>query len=398
MKAKPPKCQAIALRSRCSADSRVYDPGLTIGSVHIPHPQQQPIKFLGMPFTATLSAEHHRNALVSKTESLMQKIDGAPLSGKQKVKIYRYAMPVKMSWDLKLYQLPQSFIQRSLDPVCTRFLKKWLRLPQCANPSVLFLEPAKGGLGLPSMATFHLALSAGKLARLTHSRDPVVSRLATKSTKHQSDMNFRPAKAVLEAGSGNTRLTVPQLKQKVCKQIRDEDSQMRLNDIHRLDVQGRFLRIMGSFCPTDYWSRAVWSLPARPMSFAVNSAQDTLPHNSNLVRWKRPVSPWCPLCGGLQTLRHVLNACKQVLQERRYDQRHNEVLREIVTYPGGHQSAADYQMVADFDSDTHTFPIHICSTTKRPDIVMRNEKTKTVYLVELTVCFDENFADASMKK
>ena len=173
---------------------------------------------------------------------------------------------------------------------------------------------------------------------------------------------------------------------------------MRLNDIQRLDVQGRFLRIMDSFCLTDYWSRAIWSLPARQMSFAMNSAQDTLPHNSNLMRWKRPVSPWCPFCGGLQTLRHVLNGCKQALQERQYNQRHDEVLREIVTYLGGHLSAADYQMVADLDSDTYTFPTHVCPTTERPDIVIWNEKTKTVYLIELTVCFADNFADASMRK
>ena len=49
-------------------------------------------------------------------------------------------------------------------------------------------------------------------------------------------------------------------------------------------------------------------------------------------------------------------------------------------------------------SINYTFPIHICSTTERADIVMCNEKTKTVYLIELTVCFDENFADASMRK
>ena len=217
-----------------------------------------------------------------------------------------------------------------------------------------------------------------------------MSSLATKSANHQAGMNFRPAKTVLEAWSSNTHLTVPQLKRKVSKQIRDEDSQMRLNDIHRLDVQGRFLRIMDSFCLTDYWSRAIWSLPARQMSFAMNSAQDTLPHNSNLMRWKRPVSPWCPFCGGLQTLRHILNGCKQALQERQYNQRHDEVLREIVTYLSGHLSAADYQMVADLDSDTYTFPTHVCPTTERPDIVIWNEKTKTVYLIELTVCFADN--------
>ena len=142
---------------------------------------------------------------------------------------------------------------------------------------------------------------------------------------------------------------------------------------------------MQSSCSTDYWSRAVWSLPARQMSFAVNSAQDTLPHNSNLVRWKRPVSPWCPLCGDLQTLRHVLNGCKQALQERRYDQRHDEILREIVTYLGEHLSDADYQMVADLDSGTYTFPIHICPTTEC-DGFQGQSLTKQTAFVSATAC------------
>ena len=46
-------------------------------------------------------------------------------------------------------------------------------------------------------------------------------------------------------------------------------------------------------------------------------------------------------------------------------------------------------MVADLDPDTYTFPVHICPTTERPDIVTWNEKTKIVFLIELTVCFDE---------
>ena len=36
MKAKPSKCQAIALRSHSSAVNHVYDPNLTIGGTLIP--------------------------------------------------------------------------------------------------------------------------------------------------------------------------------------------------------------------------------------------------------------------------------------------------------------------------------------------------------------------------
>ena len=178
------------------------------------------------------------------------------------------------------------------------------------------------------MSNFHAALSARKWARLTHSQDPTVSSLAIKFANHQARLNSRPASVFLEAWSSSIPQTMSQVKCRVSKQIQEENSQKRLDNIHNLDVQGRFLRILDSFCPTDYWSRAVWSLPAWQMSFAVNSAQDTLPHNSNLRRWKRPVSPLCPLCGSLQTLRHVLNACKQALQERWYDRRHDEVLRD----------------------------------------------------------------------
>ena len=82
--------------------------------------------------------------------------------------------------------------------------------------------------------------------------------------------------------------------------------------------------------------------PSRTKEFHCEQyTQDT--HNSNLVRWKRPVSPLCLLCGGLQPLRHILNGCKQVLRERQYNQRQDEVLREIVTFLGQHLSAINYQ-------------------------------------------------------
>ena len=35
------------------------------------------------------------------------------------------------------------------------------------------------------------------------------------------------------------------------------------------------------------WSKAVQSLPAEQMRFALNAAVDTLPHNANLHLWKR---------------------------------------------------------------------------------------------------------------
>lgn len=53
-------------------------------------------------------------------------------------------------------------------------------------------------------------------------------------------------------------------------------------------------------------------------------------------------------------------------------------------------------MVGILDSRRLHLPMHICSATERLDIVTVNEMTKTVYPIELTVCFDEK--SMQMKK
>ena len=195
----------------------------------------------------------------------------------------------------------------------------------------------------------------------------------------------------MEVWSGNSHLSAHKLKLMVAKVVQDKDNQRCPEGTKDLEVQGRFLKILSDspHSQIDYWSKAVWSLPAKQMAFAVNSTQDMLPHNSNLRQWKRPVAPSCLLCGDLQTLRHVLNGCLRALQGRRYDARHNEVLQEIARHLENHFNLVEYQLLADLDSD-YTFPPQLCPTTEKPDIVIWNERTKVVYLMELTVCFDEN--------
>ena len=116
----------------------------------------------------------------------------------------------------------------------------------------------------------------------------MVSSRAVKSVQHRADLNSQAAKSVLDVCTNNTDVSVAQLKQKAMRTIRIADSQDRLENICQLEVQGCLARTLNAKhnLSGDYWSRAVWSLPARHVSFAVNSAQDTLVllHNSNLVK------------------------------------------------------------------------------------------------------------------
>ena len=56
-----------------------------------------------------------------------------------------------------------------------------------------------------------------------------------------------------------------------------------------------------------------------------------------------------------------------------------------------------FQMTADLDVSYH-FPSHITSTDLRPDIVIWSDTRRTVLIIELTVCFETNYADAQERK
>jgi hypothetical protein len=88
------------------------------------------------------------------------------------------------------------------------------------------------------------------------------------------------------------------------------------------------------------------------------------------------------------------------LGKRQFDHRHDEVLREIFSYlctnlPCLHPQ---FKATADLATVGYSFPVHLYPTDERPDIVLWKDDTKEVILIELTVCFQENFADASQRK
>ena len=87
---------------------------------------------------------------------------------------------------------------------------------------------------------------------------------------------------------------------------------------------------------------------------------------------------------------HVLNHCQVALELRRYNQRHNNVLRVIVD---GLQSLCppQYQIMAGLPESTYDFPSTAASTDLRPDLVVWSDTQQVMVLAELTVCFETNY-------
>ena len=178
--------------------------------------------------------------------------------------------------------------------------------------------------------------------------------------------------------------------------VKEEDTEMKSSLMMASQRRGEALRLAEGEAATQ-WASALENLTPFQLKFALNACQDTLPHNSNLALWKGHPSE-CKLCGERQTLLHVLCNCPVALQLRRYNVRHDDVLRVIFMLlkehlPANHSIIADLQ-----DQPIYVFPPHVARTDLRPDIVIWNDVTRSVLLFELTVCHESNFVDAHQRK
>ena len=197
---------------------------------------------------------------------------------------------------------------------------------------------------------------------------------------------------VLVLDPGRTRKSLSTAAKRITQEVDDSKRQAELKS---LEKQGHMMREVapdGAYI----WSKAVQTLPAEQMKFALNAAVDMLPHNANLHLWKKKPNDSCPLCGERQTLVHTLNNCKVALDQRRYNKRHDEVLQAIANTVA-EKLPSTTSFTTDL-GDTYQFPLHITPTTLRPDMVWWDDDQKQLVIIELTVCFETSFEAAVERK
>ena len=234
-------------------------------------------------------------------------------------------------------------------------------------------------------------LQLGKAALLMTSRDrgvQFVSRSILDKEARFKVAKFKPVTFVQQVFAADPGASSKSLSLRSKKCVQADEVAERLAYSATLKVQGQIFELVDGIAPT-IWSKAVQSLSSGLMKFALNAAQDTLPHNVNLAHWHN-LSDTCKLCRGRQTLLHLLNNCPVALQCRRYNQRHDLVLTEITTLLT-EVLDSDYTIVSDLaGADTYTFPPILAATDLRPDIVVFSEVKQHATIIELTVPFESN--------
>jgi hypothetical protein len=187
------------------------------------------------------------------------------------------------------------------------------------------------------------------------------------------------------------------------------------------------------------WNNLLYALPPKLSSFALNAIGLTLPTPDNLRIWGKHSDGKCGLCASPAcTLFHVLCHCPFSLANKRYNWRHDSVLRTLepfvreriaqenaskerkfnsgfITFVRAGEkpssrptksntvenilfNARDWQVTFDYDHIPSIFPTHICATDQRPDMVLWSESTRQIIIVELTIPAEEGMADAHNRK
>ena len=218
-----------------------------------------------------------------------------------------------------------------------------------------------------------------------------------------------------------------------------QDDHQQLIKVMDFAMQGAWIKWDDVMSLDLSWNNLIYNLPPKLVSFALNATQLTLPTPDRLRVWNITSQSMCKLCSHPKcSLFHILCNCPFSLYKKRYEWRHDSVLRtisfavlsrikdqnsrqpqqsnsvqSIQFIPEGSNPpttrrihvcsglisrANDWQCLVDYSAHPIIFPPSITATEQRPDIVIWSEMTKVVFFIELTIPNEDNIVDAEFRK
>ena len=397
MKAKVPKCRSLVIQA---STGKKIAPGLSIGNQTIPAVEDDTFKFLGMPVRVSRNNKVARSSIKNDLTRMLNTIDTTPLTRQQKLLLFKSGVCPRLTWPLTVEVLPLSWVERELEPLATRYLKKWTGLTRSSNTSILFLPTRSGGLALPSLVSLYRKAQSTRMVQLMTSRDAGVRRVAElhlEEEKRSKRSKFHPGRFVQELLPVVPSQSRRAITRAVKSVLAEEEVDKRHHDLCRLPQQGEMVRLWDESSPAS-WVKAVQGLPPEPLKFALNATLNTLPTNANLHTWGKKSSDVCNLCKEhRQTLPHVLNNCKVAMDLRRYSERHDKVLE---VFRGCIQPLlpTHFTITCDLTTTVYSFPHHITPTNLRPDIVWWSDQQRELYIFELTISYETCMSEARERK
>ena len=153
----------------------------------------EPVRFLGRNVHVRSTTASSKDTILF---NLMKAVDRTPTTRWQKLLLFSGVVYPRLTWPLLIQEFSTTWVEKQLDSITTRYLKRWAGLSKPANTSILYLPRFLGGLNLPLLSTLHQKLRVSRQCQLLTSRDGCVRSLADHSLQAELlsvRKSFKPA-------------------------------------------------------------------------------------------------------------------------------------------------------------------------------------------------------------
>ena len=384
MEIRTDKCISFGMRKQDGVYEQ-FQPNLTINDERIPQVgTNESFTYLGKHFDFEMKNESIKSALQSKLSDMLKITTDLEVGAQLKLKILKYYIPSQLSFILKIYDIPYTWISNNLDAMILKQVSIWLELPvnSCVE-EILELSTQKGGHGIPLLKTLAEQLRLSLRCSLKNSKDEDITTIWKMSTNKNKNLD---AYAIQQ-----------QSKQSALDSLTAHNSEKIDKHISSLKIQGKSFTEIQKYVHQKAilkWNSFLETVPDHLFKFARKALQQQLPTASNLFRWKKTTSPSCPLCGLVQTNKHVLSNCGSPASLSRYTKRHDHVLGILIDWFKSHLKDK-CELYADID-EASVKPITDLFFPSRPDIAIKY--SSRIDILELTVCHETNISSSQKYK
>ena len=460
MSLKPSKSRSLVMYRGKVQDIEPFQ----VDGVKIPGLHKEPLRTLGRVFDCSITDKDSIKTVHQKFVSSLIRIDKSKLTGFMKLWALNHILQFQIRWDFMIYEIPLTTIE-AMERKQNIFIRKWLGVARNFTDVALYSTHTPCPLPLKSLVSLFQTTKVTSFLQLSHSQDNQVThnlqehktgrKWSTVSALNRAQARMNHQKIVgdvrgacgSETEAANIRAglgfiaspSIPNLDGKkdhrkhISKIMEEEHSEQLTVKAVSQSVQGAWTR-WKQYLQRDLSWKSLLSAKSNLVRFCLGSTFDTLSTPNNLRRMGLISDPQCSLCNqdGCGIL-HILSACNVAFAQKRYDYRHNNVLRcladgiqsflnvnkvvskgiktiHFVKESGTvkekkrrkpdlgllHQ-APDFVMDVDLNKQMK-YPSHIAETLRRPDIVLYSNQRKMVIHVELTVPGEEKFEISNNKK
>jgi hypothetical protein len=354
-------------------------PNLSVTEGQIPAvPMNGEFTYLGRRFSFESKPDSIKSALEQKLKDLLHITSGLKIKAQTKIKILSLYIHAQMLHEIKLYDLPLTWIEQTLDALSIRHIRDWLEMPISACVNEISSMPTRmTGLGIPTFKHLAQKMCLTKRYSLRASSSADVRELwSNSSSRHVvTDQRIVSHDSVAAA----------------TKSLKLEQQNSDVSHLFSLEVQGASVKcVTETVCSKniEIWSSTLNNLPTHLFNFARKALIQVLPTAANLKRWKRVQDASCPLCprGTPQTNKHVLSNCSSATALHRYTVRHNDILSLLISWIKASISP-NQPLYADL-SDANVLPVCDLFCNCRPDLAICD--TNSIHILELTICHETN--------